>query len=77
MLKPSLKNYSRPRPVWMQVLGDTMLYAGSAITTAGIATGNSLMAYIALGLGIGGYFFSKLFAAIEQEHAFVIEQSHK
>lgn len=69
----SLKNYNKPRPVWMKVLGDTCVYAGSAVT--GVAIGNEahVVAYISLGLLVFGFFFSNLFSALDKERTFEIK----
>lgn len=76
-MKAKLSNYSKPRPIFLMVLGDSLLYASTAITGMSIAADNKLAAYISLGCGIIGYFCSKLFAAIEKEHAIVIEEERK
>ena len=68
-MKPSLKNYNKKRPVILMVIGDTMLYASTLITTYAVLDGNKTVALISLGLGIGGFFFTKLYAA----HTEVIE----
>jgi len=63
----SLKNYGRPRPVYLKVIGDTCLYASTAVTGISIYMDEDLTAYIALGAGIVGYFFTNLFNAIREE----------
>ena len=47
----------------LMVIGDTMLYASTLITTYAVLEGNKIVALISLGLGIGGFFFTKLYAA--------------
>lgn len=64
----SIKNYNKPRPVWMRVIGDSCVYASSAITGISIANNEDVIAYISLGLGVIGYFFTKMFAAITEEY---------
>lgn len=62
-MTPNIKNYAKPRPFWMMVTGDTMIYAGTSITGMSIFADNHTWAYISLGCSVSGYFFTKLFAA--------------
>lgn len=64
---PSLKNYYKPRPVWMKTLGDTLLYAGNATGFVSIANDSDLGAYFGFGIGVLAYFFSNFYKAIEGE----------
>lgn len=66
-MSPSIKNYTKPRPVWMQVLGDTFLYAGNAAGFSALAMDAKLFTFISFGVGLLGYFFSKLYKATEEE----------
>jgi hypothetical protein len=66
-MKPSLSNYTHPRPVWLQVLGDTLLYAGNFSGFASLIGDSKTGAYIGFGVGVLAYFFSKLYKAIEGE----------
>lgn len=66
-MSPSIKNYSKPRPVWIMVIGDTLLYAGNATGFASLIGDSKTGAYIGFGVGVLAYFFSKLYTAIEKE----------
>lgn len=66
-MKPSFSNYSHPRPVWIKVLGDTLLYAGNAAGFASLIGNSKLGAFIGFGTGVLAYFFSNLYKAIEGE----------
>ncbi len=62
-MRPKLSNYNKPRPFWMAVLGDTLVYASSAITGYALFENDKTMGFISLGCGVAGYFFTKLYAA--------------
>ncbi len=62
-MKPKLKNYGKPRPVILMVIGDTLLYASTLITSYAIFEGNKTVGIISLLCGAGGFFFTKLYAA--------------
>lgn len=66
-MAPSIKNYTKPRPVWMMVLGDTFLYVGNAAGFSALGMDAKLFAFISFGVGILGYFFTKLYKATEDE----------
>ena len=61
--KPSIRNIGKPRPKIMKAIGDTMIYAGTAVTGSAIYTNNPLMGYIALGCMVLGNLFTNLYAA--------------
>jgi predicted phosphoribosyltransferase len=73
MAKISLSNYSKPRPVWMSVLGDTCIYVSTTITAIAVGADEKLIAYISLGFGAAGYFFTKLYKATTEELEHVLE----
>lgn len=66
-MKPSLSHYSKPRPVWIKVLGDTLLYAGNAVGFASLWADEKIGATIGFAVGVAAYFFSNLYKAIEGE----------
>ena len=68
----SLKNYAKPRPVYLKIIGDTLIYAGGLITASSIAMDQKVVAFISLGCMIGGFFFTNLFAAIDKERTFEV-----
>lgn len=66
-MKPSLSHYSKPRPVWIKVLGDTLLYAGNAVGFASLWADERIGATIGFAVGVLAYFFSNLYKALEGE----------
>lgn len=61
-MKLSQRNYMKPTPKNMRRLGDGLLAMGTTITSAAIASGNDILAYISLGLGVLGKFLTNFFA---------------
>ncbi len=47
----------------MIVVGDTLLYVSTIITTYAVLEESKIVALISLGCGVGGFFFTKLYAA--------------
>lgn len=64
---PSIKNYSKPRPVWMIAVGDTFMYLGQLIAGVSMFYDEKAIAIVSLIVGTLGYFFTKLYARIEGE----------
>jgi len=61
-MKLSSRNYMKPTPRNMRRLGDGLLAVGATITSASIASGNNVLAYISLGVSIIGKFLTNFFA---------------
>lgn len=71
-----IKNYNKPRPVWMAVLGDTLMYSSTTIAGMGIYSDQHAIAYVALTCGVLAQFFTKLFRASNEELQNVIDTSN-
>ena len=56
-----MKNYYKPTPKKLRILGDTLLSIGTFITASAIASQNEWLAYTALGIGVIGKFFTNFF----------------
>jgi len=65
-VKPSLKNYNKHRPKILMVIGETLLYASTSVASYGILSEEKVVALGALFCGIGGHFFTKLYAASDK-----------
>jgi len=61
-MKFSSRSYMQPTPRNLRRFGDGLLGVSAAITSAGIAGGNDILAYISLGVGILGKFLTNFFA---------------
>jgi hypothetical protein len=68
-MAPNIRNYAKPRPFWLMVTGDTMIYLGTSITSMGIFADNHTMAYVSLGCSVAGYFCTKLFNVTQADAA--------
>lgn len=55
------KTYWRPTPKKLRLLGDSLLGVSLFITSSAIATGNDVVAYISLGIGVVGKFMTNFF----------------
>lgn len=55
------KAYWRPTPKKLRLLGDSLLGVSLFITSSAIATGNDVVAYISLGIGVVGKFMTNFF----------------
>lgn len=74
-MRPSIKNYGKPRPVWMRVLGDTLLYASQTGAGISIVSDSKVWAIAFLLTGTGGFFFTKLYAAkVSEDQSININQ---
>jgi len=62
MPKLSHRNYMKATPKNMRRLGDGLLAVATTITSASIASGNDILAYISLGVGVIGKFLTNFFA---------------
>jgi hypothetical protein len=58
----SQRNYMKPTPKNMRRLGDGLLAVSTTITSASIASGNDVLAYISLGIGVLGKFLTNFFS---------------
>lgn len=61
-MKLSHRNYMKPTPKNMRRLGDGLLAMSATITSASIASGNDVLAYVSLGFGVIGKFLTNFFA---------------
>jgi len=52
----------KPTPRNLRRLGDGLLAASAVITSTSIASGNNVLAYISLGIGVIGKFLTNFFA---------------
>jgi hypothetical protein len=56
------RNYMQPTPKNYRRLGDGLLAVSTTITSASIASGNDVLAFISLGVGVVGKFLTNFFA---------------
>ena len=56
-----MNRYFKPTPKRFRLLGDALLSVSLFVTSSAIATGNDIVAYISLGLGIVGKFLTNFF----------------
>ncbi|HDY66563.1 MAG TPA: hypothetical protein ENH85_02100 [Candidatus Scalindua sp.] len=61
-MKFSHRMYMQPTPRNLRRLGDGLLAVSAVITSASIASGNNVLAYISLGFGVMGKFLTNFFA---------------
>ena len=61
-MKLSRRSYMKPTPRNLRRLGDGLLAASAVITSTSIASGNNVLAYISLGIGVIGKFLTNFFA---------------
>lgn len=61
-MKFSHRSYMKATPSNMRKLGDGLLAVSATITSASIAGGNDILAYISLGVGVVGKFLTNFFA---------------
>ena len=52
----------QPTPKNLRRFGDGLLAASAVITSTSIASGNNILAYISLGIGVVGKFLTNFFA---------------
>lgn len=52
----------QPTPRNLRRFGDGLLAVSATITSASIASGNDILAYISLGVGVAGKFLTNFFA---------------
>jgi len=64
---PSLSNYTKPRPVWMIVLGDSLLYCSQTGAAISIFENAKWFALSFLFIGTLGYFLTRLYKAKQEE----------
>ena len=57
-----IKGYYKNTPIFWRKLGDGLLAVSATITSAAIAGGNDMLAYVALGIGVIGKFLTNFFA---------------
>jgi len=57
-----IKGYYKSTPIFWRKLGDGLLAVSVTITSASIAAGNDVLAYISLGIGVIGKFLTNFFA---------------
>ncbi len=62
-MKPNIKNYAKPRPVWMMVLGETLDYTGKVGAGIAIFSDEKWWAIALLLIGSLSQFFTKLYTA--------------
>lgn len=63
-VKFSSRSYMQPTPRNLRRLGDGLLAVSTAITSASIAGGNDILAYISLGIGVIGKFLTNFFQEV-------------
>jgi len=61
-MKVGIKEYHKPTPKKLRKLGDALLSVSTAITGAGIASDNDILAYVSLFTGIAGKFLTNMFS---------------
>lgn len=61
-MKFSSRSYMKPTPKNLRRLGDGLLAVSATITSASIAGGNDVLAYVSLGIGVLGKFLTNFFA---------------
>jgi len=61
-MKFSSRSYMQPTPKNLRRFGDGLLAVSATITSASIASGNNVLAYISLGVGVMGKFLTNFFA---------------
>jgi len=59
--KKVVERYDKPTPKWIKKTADTLLLVGGGITALGIAQGNDIISYIAIGSTILGKLISNWF----------------
>ena len=60
-MKFASRSYMKATPKNLSHFGDALLGVSATITGAAIAGGNDILAYIALGVGVVGKFFTNFF----------------
>ncbi len=61
-MKFSQRSYMKPTPRNLRKFGDGLLAISTSITSASIASGNDIVAYVSLGIGVLGKFLTNFFS---------------
>ncbi len=61
-MKFSSRSYMQPTPRNLRRFGDGLLAASAVLTSTSIASGNNVLAYISLAVGVLGKFLTNFFA---------------